>query len=174
MGYDVGMLTTNQEKYVQTIPENSIAEVKPWDPRAAGVAKKIIEDIKITAPSLEVFWSGALALGISGQNDIDLSLLSDEPDFKIYLSKLLPILGQPQKQSETNILWRIVKDGYKLDAYLSHKNSGDIKSHKRLFRLLKNDPDLLQEYKNLKEAANGLPFREYMRRKYEFYNRVLK
>lgn len=173
VGYDLDMLTEGQERYLKTIPQTAKAEVKPWDSKAAGVAKRLIEDIEKAVPELEVFWSGVLALGISGQNDIDLSILSSSRDFEKHLPKLIPILGEPQKKSDKNILWRIVMDGYRLDAYLSDKNSGDIKLHKQIFGLLKGDPRLLEEYKNLKENANGSPLREYQRRKYEFYNRIL-
>ena len=168
------ILTKSQERYLQTIPETARAQIQPWDPKTAEVAKRLIGEIEKAAPELEVFWSGALALGISGVNDIDLSILSNAPDFEKYLPALVPILGEPQKKSDINILWRTSIKGHHLDAYLSHKKSGDIELHKRIFRLLKQNSKLLKEYKNLKEDANGLPLREYQKRKYEFYNRILK
>jgi len=56
---------------------------------------------------------------------------------------------------------------------MTDKNSQGIKEQKRTFELLKTDSKLLHEYEKLKNDSNGLPLREYMRRKYEFYNRIL-
>ena len=167
------MLTEAQQRYLLTIPETSVASVNPWDPKAAEFAKNIISKINALIPEVEVFWSGALALGISGLNDIDLSILSSPADFEKHLPKLVSVLGEPIKKGEENILWRTTLGGYKVDAYLGDKDSESIQLHKRIFNILKNDPRLLDEYRLLKEAANGLPFREYQKRKYEFYNRIL-
>lgn len=167
------MLTESEERYLQTIPESSMVQVKPWDPKAAQIARELIEKIRASAPELEVFWSGALALEISGQNDIDLSILGDPKDFNKYLPKLIEILGEPQKKNEESIMWRTTIEEFKLDTYLGDKNSETIKFHKKIFGLLRDNPNLLEEYRSLKEAANGMSLREYQRRKYEFYHKIL-
>jgi hypothetical protein len=71
------MLTPNHEKYLQTISSDKIAVIRPFDPKLQEVAKKIIQRIKNESPDLEVFFGGASALGIAGQNDIDLNVLSN-------------------------------------------------------------------------------------------------
>ncbi|MDP4000680.1 MAG: hypothetical protein Q8P83_00315 [bacterium] len=167
------MLTESQTKYLQTIPADKIVFIKPFDPQAGVYAKKLIADIQAITPEIEVFWSGALALDISGLNDIDLSILVPEKNFKKYLPSLIPILGKPTKESDMNVLWRIEKEGHHIDAYLSREDSGDIKMHKKLFEMLKSDSALLDEYRRIKESANGLSFIEYQKRKYEFYNKIL-
>ncbi len=168
------MLTESQSNYLLTIPETQIAVVNPWDPKAAQFAKELVAKINAVIPGVEVFWSGALALGISGLNDVDLSILSRPADFEKHLPKLVSVLGEPTKKNEENILWRIILDGHKVDAYLGDKDSESIQLHKKIFNILKNDPKLLDEYRLLKEGANSLPFREYQKRKYEFYNRILE
>lgn len=170
--YHDTMLTESQIRYLETIPEAFLASVKPWDAKAAETAKKLIKKIN-TLTGLEVFWSGALALGISGQNDIDLSILTNPKNFEKYLDRLISILGEPTKKGKENILWRITKSGYRIDAYLGDQNSESIKLHKKIFELLNNDKNLLKEYELLKEEANGLSMKEYQKRKYEFYNRIL-
>lgn len=49
-----------------------------------------------------------------------------------------------------------------------------MKGQLKVFEMLKNSPELLKEYEQLKQACGGLPFREYQQRKYEFYNKILK
>lgn len=167
------MLTESQKRYLEKIPEDAVATVAPFDPSAAHLAQDIMSQIHALLPELEFFWSGALALGISGTNDIDLSILGKREKFEQYLPALVSILGEPQVKGEDKVLWRTTKDGYKVDAYLGDKDSEDIQFDRNIFEMLRADPKLLEEYRLLKEAANGLPFREYQKRKYEFYNRIL-
>jgi hypothetical protein len=169
----IKMLNKAQKRYLNTISASAIAIIKPWDSKAAKVAKKLLDQLKNTVPELEVFWSGALALGISGVNDIDFSILSRPEEFEKYLPALIRVLGEPQKKGKENIRWEIERDGYPVDVYLTDIDSPVLAEHKKVFKLLQNNKDLLEEYKNLKEAASGLPLREYQRRKYEFYNRIL-
>jgi len=39
--------------------------------------------------------------------------------------------------------------------------------------MLTKDKKLLLKYEHLKEAAKDLPYKEYQRKKYEFYNKLL-
>ena len=167
------MLTKNQRKYLETISESEIAVIKPWDHKTTEIANELMEKIKSATPDLDVLYTGASALGIPGQNDIDFNILSPTQDFNKYLLDLIKVLGQPQKVGEKNVRWEIVKDGYNIDVYLADADSRETREQKLVFMLLKDNPKLLEEYKDIKEASNGLPLREYMRRKYEFYNRII-
>jgi len=66
-----------------------------------------------------------------------------------------------------------VGDDFIVDVHMTDPNSPSLKEHIRLFELLKNSPELLNEYEILKVKSNGINYREYQRKKYEFYNRVL-
>lgn len=167
------MLTNAQEEYLAAIPEIEIARVNPFDPAAAEFAKNLIKQLQNMLPGTEVFWSGALALGISGLNDIDLSILVRPEDIDTAIPKIVYVLGEPKTKGAEKVLWRTTKDGYRVDAYLGSKNSQDIALHKKLFKILSNNPNLLKEYEFLKAGANGMPFREYQKIKFEFYNRIL-
>lgn len=82
------MLTTNQQKFLQKIPENRKVSIKSFDPKARAVATDVIAEIKQTVPGLEILFMGAATLGIAGQNDLDLYILCPEKDFDKYLPKL--------------------------------------------------------------------------------------
>lgn len=167
------MLKEDQKKYLEMIPESSIAVIQAWDPKSTELAEMLIAHIKSAVPGLEVFYSGASALKISGQNDIDFSILSPVQDFEKHLPSLVQVLGEPQKKGKSNIRWDFTKDGYKIDVHLSDPNTEAIAEHKKVFKLLQENPELLKEYETLKINSNGLPLREYMTQKYEFYNRIL-
>jgi len=97
------MLTKDQKNYLKTISESAVAVIKPWDSKAAEVANKLLVQIKAAVPDLEVLFTGALVLGIAGQNDIDFSVLDSPADFNKHLPALIKILGEPQKVSKENI-----------------------------------------------------------------------
>jgi GrpB-like predicted nucleotidyltransferase (UPF0157 family) len=122
---------------------------------------------------LEVFHTGAAALKISGKNDLDFSILGVPEDFDSYLPALINVLGEPQKRGWGNVRWEITRDGFPVDVHLTNKNSPGWKEHHKVFELLRDDPRLRGEYQILKEQSNGVSLREYQRRKYEFYNKIL-
>lgn len=162
------MLTLKQEEYLAKIPENIIAVIKPWNPKAAEYAKTLVKKIELLG--LEVFWEGSLALEIPGQNDIDLYIFSAPKDFNRYLPDITHILAEPTYILPEKILWRIEKDDYKIDSTLTDKNNPEVLKDKIFYTSLKENPNLLQEYAGLK--VPGLSAREYFTRKNEFYNKV--
>ncbi|MEK7116620.1 MAG: GrpB family protein [Patescibacteria group bacterium] len=168
------MLTENQKKYLETIPESKIVEIKPWDPKTKEVAQRLIDAIKNADPELGIIYTGASALCVSGVNDLDFTVTCPRIDFDKHLPGLIKILGNPQKIGKENVRWEgIQKEGFIVDVHMTDPNSPSLKEHARLFELLKNNQELLAEYETLKVESNGVSYREYQCRKYEFYNRIL-
>jgi GrpB-like predicted nucleotidyltransferase (UPF0157 family) len=171
--YHYPMLSENQERYLATISDSETVVIQPWDPKTELVSKKLMSDIRSAVPNLEVFHTGAAALKISGKNDLDFSILGAPKDFDSYLPALIKVLGEPQKRGRENVRWEITRDGFPVDIHLTNKDSLGWKEHKKIFELLRDDPQLLEEYRILKERSAGVSLREYQRRKYEFYNRII-
>lgn len=164
------MLTQSQKKYMEKIPEHAKAHIKPWDEKAAEFARNIVMQLEKDT-GLEVFWSGSLALGIPGENDVDLTIFAEPKDFDLYLPHIISILGEPTYKLDEKILWRIIKDGHKIDATLASKDLEGVQDDIFFFESIKNNKKLFQEYTSLKEE--GLSAREYYKRKNEFYNRIM-
>jgi GrpB-like predicted nucleotidyltransferase (UPF0157 family) len=168
------MLSENQERYLATISDSETVVIQPWNPKTELVAKKLMDDIQSAVPDLEVFHTGAAALKISGKNDLDFSILGVPKDFDNYLPALIKVLGEPQKRGRENVRWEITRDGFPVDVHLTNKDSLGWKEHRKVFELLRDDPRLLEEYRILKERSNGVSLREYQRRKYAFYNKIVE
>ena len=164
------MLTESQKEYLEKIPKDSNADIKPWDPESAKFAENLVKQLE-EFTVLEVFWEGSLALGIPGQNDIDLYIFSEPENFNDNLPKVISVLGEPTYVLEDKIIWRVVKNGYKIDASLGSKNLKGAQNDVTFFNSLKEKPELLQEYIDLKQG--DLSAREYYQKKNEFYNRVI-
>lgn len=164
------MLTESQKEYLEKIPEDSKADIKPWNPETAKFAENLVKKLE-EITGLEVFWEGSLALGIPGQNDIDLYIFSEPENLSDNLPKVVSILGDSTYTLDDKILWRVTKEGYKIDASLGSKNLEGVQNDMTFFNSLKEKPELLQKYIDLKQG--DLSAREYYRRKNEFYNRVI-
>lgn len=163
------MLNELQKNHLQKIPKGAMADIQPWSPKAAEFAKNLIEKIRKEL-GLEVFWVGSLMLGIIGKNDIDLYIFCEPENFEKYLPRLIKFLDEPTYKLEDKILWRVIKDGHRIDASLISKHSQTVQKDIFFIKSLKDSPSLLEKYIELKDS--NLTAREYYRTKNEFYNRV--
>jgi len=168
------MLTPNQEKYLQTIPEDKVIHIQPFNPKVQETAQEIISQIKSRLPDLEVFFGGASALGIAGQNDIDLNILSVPEEYDKHLPILKELFGEPAKRNPNLVEWEFKKNGFDIELYLTDRNSPAFQEQIKTFEILRDNPDYQKEYEQIKLSSDGLSFREYMRRKYEFFNRLIQ
>lgn len=167
------MITLEEEKYLTTISETAKVSVKPYDLQIEVTSNKLIHDIKVVDPSAEVLFMGASALKISGQNDIDIYVLSPASEFDKHLPQLIRIFNEPTSIKPNSIRWAFNIAGFDVEIYLTDPESESTKRQIKVFELLRNHHDLCSEYEKLKMAATGSTMREYQRLKYEFYNQIL-
>ena len=95
------MLTKNQEEYLNTVPEDKIAHVVPFDPATQTTAQEITDEIKSVLPEAKVFYIGSSKLGIAGENDIDMTVLG-ESEFDNYLKLFEGLYGNPEHKDLEN------------------------------------------------------------------------
>ena len=153
------MLTPNQQNYLATIPQEKIAHIKPFNPRVKKVGEMLVSKIKTLLPELEVVFIGATALGIAGQNDIDLNILSTPGEYKKYLPKIKELFGEPTQTNQNLIKWEFVQNGFEIELYLTDKNSPLLKAQIETFEILRQNPALIREYEKIKIESDGQPFR---------------
>jgi len=166
------VLTEGQRRYLESIPDEKRTVIVPCSQELALAAQHLIEEIRAVAPGLPILFLGAAALGIPGQVDIDVYVLSPPADWANRATKLERVLGPAIRQG-TSIRWEGTRDGYRVDLYLSDPAAPSFQEQVTIFEILRQNPTLRDEYARLKQEARGRSFREYQRRKYEFYNRVL-
>jgi GrpB-like predicted nucleotidyltransferase (UPF0157 family) len=167
------MLTNDEKDFLSKIPADRKIRIFPFDPKVTRIAEDIIKSINNTYPNLEVKHMGASALGISGQNDVDIYAFSDPSGFDKYLPGLIKLFGEPLHRHETFCEWKFKKDGFDIEFYLTKKDSETMQKQIKVFEILKNNKDPLKEYENLKASMNGKSFKEYQEKKYEFYHKIL-
>lgn len=167
------MLTPNQQKYLSSVPENTSVSVYPWDATGLEIAKELISEIGSVLPNNEVMFIGSLPLKIAGQKDIDLSVLSPADDFPRCQPKLEKKFGKPDKVGATSIGWRFDRQGWEVEIYLTDPLSSELKEQLDVFNTLKANSGLLKEYEKIKLDNANKPYKEYQKKKYEFYNQIL-
>lgn len=169
----LSMLTKDEVDYLNKIPKDKKIYIYPFDTKSVDTADEIIKSINSIYPDIEVKHMGASALRISGQKDLDIYAFSNPTNFGKYLPGLTKILGEPIHKHETFIEWGFDKNGFSVQFYLTQKDSPTMQKQFKVFEILKNNPDLLKEYENLKSSLNGKSFKEYQEKKYIFYHKIL-
>lgn len=164
------MITEEERKYLAKIPADKRVSIRPFDPQVKRTGESIVSRIKKELPNSKILFMGATALGIAGQNDIDIYVISNLKDFGKYLPTLEKLFGKPKHIHKTFIEWKFEENNYPVELYLTEPPERQI----RVFKILSSDKKLLKEYENLKLSFNGKSYRNYQRAKYEFYNRILK
>lgn len=165
------MLTEGQKHYLKNLSSekaNRKVCIKPYDVKTSAIAEKIINKIKEKLPNADIRFMGASALGISGQNDVDIYVLCTDEIKNSYIAELNKILGNYNKKK-----WRLAEDEYEVSVYINNPEDQKQKEQIDIFKILKNNKNILKEYEILKESMNGKTYKEYQIAKYEFYNRVL-
>lgn len=166
------MIKESQEKYLATLPDGKIVEVKPFDPRVQEIARKIIEELERVVPGLPIVWGGASALGIAGQNDIDINIPVTKDEYDVYSPAIEKLFGAPKRRGNS-IKWEFVLDGFEVELYLNDKNSTNVLEQIKVFEILSQNKNLRDEYEQIKLPYGPIDFKQYMRKKYAFFNKIL-
>jgi GrpB-like predicted nucleotidyltransferase (UPF0157 family) len=168
------MLTENQKGYLNTVPEDKIAHVVPFDPATQATAAEITDEIQSVLPGAKIFYIGSSKLGIAGENDIDMTVLG-EADFDDYFKVLQKFYGVPEHVNLKNnyVKWEFVRNGFPVELHLNAFMTPNFQEQIDTQKILEENENLRLEYEQIKLACNGLPWKEYLIKKYEFWNMVL-
>jgi GrpB-like predicted nucleotidyltransferase (UPF0157 family) len=165
------MLSLDEQDYLDHLPPEKIDEivvVKPYDPQIENIAKNIIQKIQTVTPDADVRFMGASALGISGQNDVDIYILGSPEKLDGWVIKIKELYGERIKGK-----WQFCRDGCEVSVYIANPNDPNQKKQITVFEKLKNNPSTLKAYERLKESMNGKTYKDYQIAKYEFYHKLL-
>ena len=172
------MITESQEKYLASLPNGKIIEIKPFDPGVQKVADEIIAQIKEALPNIDLHFGGSAALGMSGQNDIDISILYDLAERDRYVSVLQQLFGSPSRigtsPKNKSVKWEFRRESFDIEIYMTLRGSPAFQEQIKVFELLSQNKALRDEYEQIKLPYGPIDFKEYTRKKYEFFNRILE
>jgi GrpB-like predicted nucleotidyltransferase (UPF0157 family) len=169
------MLTSDQQKWIEHLSDTKIVSVVPFDPTCEEKYLKVKEAIqKVFGGKQAVVHSGASALGISGQDEIDIYVPVPALEFNISVEKMKTIYGEPGSHYPFKRARFVANfDNKHIDVFVINEEDANWKDSVRFQSYLLAHPDALDRYRRLKEDAAGQTVREYYRRKTEFINEIL-
>lgn len=167
------MITPEQQKWIDSLSDRIISIV-PYNPRADELFAQVKEKIyAVLGPEVTIEHCGASSLGISGQDEIDVSIVVEKEKFEEYIPKLEKIFGAVRSHYADRARFEVREDGKKIDLKIVDANHSNYLRGKKFENYLRTHPQDLENYRTLKEASHGVTVREYYRRKTEFINEIL-
>src|SRR3989344_2003544 len=165
------MLLDTQREYLESLSANPLAStvrIEPHNPGAAAAAARALATVRSVAPDVDVRFMGSAALGVCGQNDVDLYLLSPAAEAGRHVAALTEKLG-----ALVGGKWRWQDEGVEITLCVRAPETREVQEQLAIFDLFRSNPQVLREYDLLKQSLNGKTYLEYQTAKYEFYNRAL-
>src|SRR3954469_7980379 len=108
------MLTPEQEQWIESQAEDKFISVVPYDPRTEELFIKVKEKITtLLGPEVVVEHGGASSLGISGQDEIDVSIVATKDRFDEYVPMLETIFGEVRARYPERARFEVREDGKK-------------------------------------------------------------
>lgn len=105
------MIKKEEKRYLDKIDQDKIVEIYKFDPKRIEIGRGIIKKIKNILPKPKILFMGSTALGIVGQRDIDIYLVSNKKTLKIYFKKIEEIFGRSKfefKEDRTSYEWNFL------------------------------------------------------------------
>ena len=169
------MLTEEQEEWINHLSDTDHVSVVPFDQHCEAEFTKIKKAIQdVVGNQQAVLHRGASALGISGQDEIDVYVPVGEEDFDNTAKALARAFGEPQSHyPQKRARFSVRLEGKRIDIFVINKHDDDWKNSERFYYFLQSHKDVLEAYRKLKEDAAGQSVRDYYRTKIIFINDVL-
>lgn len=167
------MLTPEQEQWINSLSERLVVIV-PFDERTERLFYKVKKDIQnLLGSEVIVEHVGASSFGISGQDEIDVSVVANKDKFDEYILKLETLYGSVQSRYDDRARFEVKIEDKKIDLKIVDGQHPSYLKGKLFEKYLRSHPNELERYRILKEDANGQTIKEYYRRKVEFMNEIL-
>lgn len=170
------MLTQKQEEWLNHLSDTNKVKILPYNPKVKDIFEVEKEEIQsILGKDVEVVHRGASNMGISGKGDLDLYIPVKVADFDIYLNKLVKSFGKPGSlYPSERARWNKEVDNIEVEIFLINKEHPAWIESSIFENYLKTHSEALEEYRIIKEKAEGVSTREYYRIKLEFMNKILE
>lgn len=165
--------TPREYLYSFTYPSYKKIIISKYDKRVYQFGRNITKKVNSLLPKLKIHFYGSAALKICGQRDIDLFAECDPKEFDLNIKKLVNIFGKNYKRRNSFVEWNTKVSNIDVEFILIDPKSKMFAVQRDTFKSLKKNKTYLNEYAQIKMNANKLNYREYQRRRLEFFNRIL-
>ena len=168
------MITKEQEVWLEHLSDKDLVKFFPYDSSSVAKFQKVKALIQDKIGSIEVAHRGASSMGISGQGELDIYVPVSADKFDSLILPLTTLFGSPGSVYPLERARFVTYvDGTKAEVFVINNQSKGWLDGVKFEEYLHSHPELIEEYKTLKEEGNGLSTRAYYRRKIEFINEIL-
>ena len=168
------MLTPEQEEWIEKSLSDRIITIVPYDTRTEELFERVKTKIRnLLGEDVVVEHCGASSFGISGQDEIDVSIVVSKDMFDEYIPKLEKEFGPVGSRYPDRVRFEVKEDGKKIDLRIIDADHPNYTNGKIFEQYLRENHDELERYRILKEECNDVTVKEYYRRKTEFINEIL-
>ncbi|MEO8461576.1 MAG: 5-(carboxyamino)imidazole ribonucleotide synthase [Chloroflexota bacterium] len=143
--------------------ERRVAHVSAWDPRTVDIAERIAAMVRARRPGLIAEHIGSTAVpGLPGKGIVDLTVEADPAEIPATVDMLYGLGFQPQPgpdpwpPTRPMLVGAVEIDGDEFRIHFHVQPTGGDTRRDIAFRdALRNDPELLRQYSELKTAITG-------------------
>lgn len=169
------MITREQEEWLQHLTPGRPVRIIPYDPQVKVAFAKVQQELQsILGSSIDIQHRGASAMGISGKGDLDIYVPVVVTAFDQTVDTVTKHYGQPGSLYPLQrARWNLMVDGFETEVFVICSEHESWHDTLTIETYLWSHPDVMEQYRTLKEEAEGVDIREYYRRKIEFYNEIL-
>ncbi len=147
---------------------------KPYTNKLSRVSEEVLQKLKRTVPSLPIHFVGSASLKIAGRGDLDLFVECPTNSQRLCSAKISRVFGKPTKTRSSFVEWNFVWSGVPVELSLVDPQSSILKNQLNIYSILRNNLSVLLEYEKIKKQLNGLSTKEYVIRRMEFFNDIIK
>lgn len=170
------MLTKQQKNWLNKLSNSNKVKIVPYDPRVKNIFKQQKAELqKILGDSAVVLHKGASAWGISGKGDVDIYIPIEVENFDSCYGKLKEVLSEPGSYYPLErVRWNRHINDIEVEIFLVNKEAEFYKDSELFWDYIETHPDVLEEYRIIKERAEDTSTREYYTEKVIFINKVME
>jgi GrpB-like predicted nucleotidyltransferase (UPF0157 family) len=164
----------NAKDYVRAflVRGNATVSIDEYDPRIAKIAAAWQQRLGSIVSGLPILWVGSTALGIPGRPDIDLVVQCDASRIAEYVEPLTRLLDRPIARTRKYARWSRQEGDVTVDVLLADPETRLYRRMTESYRLMLANPDLLEEYREIKRRSHGLSQQWYEYRRNRFFNEL--
>lgn len=169
------MLAEEQISWLNKLSDKNKVKIVPYNPKFKEIFRQQQTEIQsILGLDVVVLHKGASALGISGKGDVDIYIPIEVENFDSYFGKLKEVLGEPGSHYPLErVRWNRHIDDIEVEIFLVNQDAEFFRDSLKFWNHLETHPDVLDEYRQIKEEAEGTSTREYYTRKVIFINKIM-
>lgn len=169
------MLTKQQRDWLNHLSDTNKVKIISYNPKVKEVFnQQKLKLQKILGGNAIILHKGASAWGISGKGDVDIYIPIEVEKFDAYFELLKEKLGEPGSHYHSErARWNRNITDIEVEIFLVNKDAEFYKESERFWSYIEIHPEVLDEYRIIKEKAEGLSTREYYTKKVIFINQVM-